>query len=444
MLSLKLAANVDARGRLTPAPPGRTTNVMFELVEVAGEWRIASAPTGIILDKDTFNTVWTAQNIYFLNGDGRLVPDTRWFLDRPTRSTQIVRELLDGPPESTPIALHTAFPAGTTLLSESVPITNGTAIVDLSTELFEADVPDMEMLKRQLAASLQPVPQVLRVELQVHGATIEETPVATPEDASSGEQQSVTVIKDGKLGYAVGDAVHPIDGLSNLVVGLNPTAVTVSPDRQTAAVRNAEGVFWVGDDSVVPIDDRTDLLEPSLDINGYVWVTDPNVPDTITATQPGEEPITLALPWLEGREAIAARVSMGGSRLAILVADQEGSAVIVAEIARDVFGSPVGIGENPSTQLWANGSPVDLDWIDETRFAALTETGLLGTSRRVTIGVFGQFSVDGGAVAGGSSISGGGRRALLRVLDDQHRLFQPQGIGWQLQQSNVDLLAKVG
>lgn len=444
VLSLRLAASVDASGRLTPAPPGGTTTVMFELVEHAGEWRISSAPTGIILDKGTFTEAWTARSVYFLSGDNRLVPETRWFLNRPTLSTQIVRELLAGPPEASADALHTAFPPGTVLLSESVPVVNGTAVIDLSAELFDAEPAETDLLKRQLAASLQPVPGVQRIELRVHGAVVDEVPVAIADETSASEQQYVTVLKDGEFGVAVADTVRPIAGLSELVVNLRPTAVTVAPDRKTAAVRHPGGVSWVSESAVVLIDGRQNLLEPSLDALGFVWVSGAGEPGTIMAAKPGGDVMNMTMPWLDGRTPVAARVSMGGSRLAVLVAEQDDSSVLVADIVRNELGEPIALSETASTQLWADGSPVDLDWIDENRFAALTETGLLGTSRRITIGEVGKFSIDGGAVAGGSSISGGGSRALLRVLDDQHRLFQPQGSGWQVQQSEVELLAKVG
>ena len=118
--------------------------------------------------------------------------------------------------------------------------------------------------------------------------------------------------------------------------------------------------------------------------------------------------------------------------------------MLVAGIIRDEDGVPVGLTETAPVQLWDPGAPIDLDWIGDTRFATLTETGLLGGSGKVMIGEVGRFPVESGAVAGGSSISGGGSRALLRVLDDQDRMFAPQGAGWQQQLTDVEMLAKVG
>lgn len=442
-LSLNVVANVDGRGKLTPAPPNRATNVMFELEQSGGQWRIASAPAGIILDRSTFNAVWTPRSVFFLSGDNRLVADTRWFVNRPTLSTQIVRELLGGPAEVLLPALRTAFPEGTKLLAESVPVNEGTAIIDVSAEVFEADAAQMDLMKQQLAASLQSVSGVQRFVLQVNGAEIASGPVLVAEPAIV-DQQQVTVLKNGEFGVAVSDEVTPIKGLSERVVALNPRAVSMASGGTTAAVLHPGGVSWVSQNDTLLIDERPGALDPSLDPLGYVWVAHPNRPGEVNVTEPGGDSAVLTMPWLEDRAPVSVRVSLDGNRLAVLLKEQGGSSVLVAGIVRNERGDPVGLSESASTQLWATGAPVDLDWIDESRFAVLTETGLLGGTRRVTIGVVGQFSVDSGSVAGGVTISGGGSRALLRVLDDQARLYAPQGSGWQLQLTGVDLLAKVG
>ena len=443
VLSLRVVATVDGAGSMTPAEPGSHDDVQFELAEVGGEWRIVSAPNGIILDRNTFMAVWAARPVYLLSADRRLVPDTRWFLNRPTMSTQIVRELIAGPSASMAGALHTAFPKGTVLMSGSVPIVDGTAVIDLSPELFDADEVTMDLLKRQVAASLQSVPDVSRFQLAVHGTVVDGGPVAASEDLTSGIQNA-TVMKEGVFGVVSGGEVKEIEGLGERVAELGPVAATVAPDRSAVAVLHDEGVSWVGENETIGIDERRGLLTPSLDVLGYVWTYSSSAPGEISATMPGGHVAQLAAPWLEGRRVVAVRVSMGGNRVAALVARGGESEVLVAGIIRDEGGVPIGLTETAPVQLWDPGAPIDLDWIGDTRFATLTETGLLGGSGKVMIGEVGRFPVESGAVAGGSSISGGGSRALLRVLDDQHRMFAPQGAGWQQQLTDVELLAKVG
>lgn len=444
VLSLRVAASVDSRGTLSAVSTDSTVNVQFELVEVGGQWRIASAPAGIILDRSTFAAVWTSRQIYFLSGDGRLVSETRWFLNRPTLSTQIIRELLEGPSESMATATRTAFPPGTVLSAGSVPVTDGTAVIDLSPELFNADDHSMQQLKEQIAASLYQVPDVQRFTISVHGTVIDQGSVEPVSESPSGEQQNTAVVEAGQFGVLLGGQLQPIEGLSEEISQLKPRALAVSADRSAAAVLHSGGASWVGDGAVIDLDPRQSLLVPSVDPLGYVWLFDPASPTRITAQRPGETPVELAMPWNEGKQAVAVRVSMGGNRIAVLTEDLGQSVVAVAGIARDGQGEPQLIGETASTVLRTTGAPVDLDWIGDTRVAVLSEGGLLGNVRRVTIGGPGQFPLDSGTVSGGVTLSGGSRSALLRVLDDQHRLFAPDRNSWQLQDSDIELLAKMG
>lgn len=445
VLSLRVVATVDAAGSMTPAEPGSHDDVQFELAEIEGQWRIISAPNGIILDRNTFTAVWTSRPLYLLSADRRLVPDTRWFLNRPTMGTEIVRELIAGPSASMAGALHTAFPEGTVLMSGSVPIVDGTALLDLSPELFDADEVTMDLLKSQVAASLRTVPDVSRFQLAVHGTAVDGGPVAASEDIAANSIQNATVMKDGVFGVVSGGEVKQIAGLGQRVAELGPVAAVMAPDRSAAAVLHAGGVSWVGANETIGIDGRRDLLTPSLDVLGYVWTYSPSAPGEISATMPGGQVAQLVAPWLEGHRAVAVRVSMGGNRVAALVVRGGVSEVVVAGIIRDEDGAPVGLTETAPVQLWDSGAPIDLDWIGDTRFAVLTETGLLGGAGKVTISdVGGMLPVESGVVAGASLISGGGSRALMRVLDDQNRMFAPQGAGWQQQLTDVELLAKVG
>lgn len=441
-VSLRVVANVDDRGTLTLAEPDRTTEVQFELARVQGEWRISSAPDGIILAENLFTTVWAPRPLYYVSTDLRLVAEMRWFLNRSTQNTQIVRELLRGPSEQMQQALHTAFPNGTMLSSESVPNVDGIAVINLTPELFEADDATMDLLMRQVSLSLPAT--VAGFQLSVHGAVVEAGTVTSAEDTVSGEQQFIGVMKEGQFGALAAGTVRPVTGVSERIDELSPDAVSLSTDHTAAAVLSDEGVSWVRDFEVVGIDSRPGLLAPSLDALGYVWVYDRGQPGVVKVARPDGFETTIAAPWIESREVVAVRVSTGANRIATLVEDEGGSRVLVAGIVRDELGQPVAFTEEATTELWVPGAPRDLDWIGDTRFVTLSESGLLGSSARVTIGVTGSFSTDSGAVAGGSTVSGGSR-SLLRVLDDQERLFAPQGLtGWQQVQDDVQLVAKVG
>jgi len=445
VISLHVTANVDENGTLTPAEPGRTTDVQFELARIDGEWRITSAPAGLILDRNTFLTVWTTRPLFFLSPNQRLVSEWRWFLNRPTLPTQVVRGLLQGPSEAMAPALYTAFPTGTQLTSNAVPVNDDTAIIDLSPEIFDANDEQMAQIKRQIAASLLAVGGITGFQLTVHGTPIdnEVTPVA--EDTSGSERQGVYVISEGSLLEVTSDGMKPVGRIGVSVDDLEPRSLTVGSDGESAAVLGSNGTTYVTENASILIDERPGQLTPSLDPFGFVWTYSGTEPEHILATPSSREQRDFGMPWLGAGKVVAARVSMSGSRLALLVDDDETSRVVIAGIIRDENGTPTGLTTGVP-QLWEEGAPIDMDWIGGSRFAVLSQTGLLGGSAKVTIGeVGGRFPQEAGAVAGGTGITGGNNRQQLRIVDDQGRLFAPQGgAGWQQLLSGVDVLAKIG
>ncbi|MBO1900624.1 GerMN domain-containing protein [Leucobacter weissii] len=444
-LSLTSIATVDADGALTPVSSGAAITLPFEFEQIGGEWRIASAPNGIILDRNSFSTLWTPRQLYFLSADDRLVPETRWFLNRATLSTQIVGELLEGPVEPDTEFLRTAFPSGTALVSTSVPISAGVAQIDLTPELLGADAATMELLVRQLSASLSSVPGLTRFELSVNGTVVDEAAVATETEARGSESMLTTVLRDGVFGTLDSDEVVPLPDIGEKIADLDPTAVTLDDERRTAAVVSGTGrsraVGWLSESSFVEIDLRARALKPSLDPSGYVWSYADSDPGRILVSKPGGTASFLTLPRVSGRVA-AATVSPGGHRLALLIEDgDERSAVQTVGIVRDAEGNPVDLVEALVPVAWVEGSPTDLDWVDEFRLVSLTR---IGESGKITLAPLGQFATDAGAVPGAVSVSGGGGRALMRVLDADGWMFAPQGAGWQRQSEGVELIARVG
>lgn len=442
VLKLSAIATVDQRGTLSPARPGPTVDLAFEFERVDGEWRISSAPAGTILDRTTFTTVWSARPLYFLSADNRLVPDVRWFLNRAALTTQLVGELLLGPASDMEEVLHSAFPSGTTLGVTAVPTVDATARIDLSAEFLAADLATRDLVRRQLAASLQTIPGISRFEISVNGAQIESAAVGWPEAPTVVVERSATaVLSEGVFGTLVGGEVHPLPEIGQRIAAAEPQAVTLAPDRTSAAVLGDEGVSWIAPGGQFFVDARTDQLDPGNDRFGCVWTFSTAEPDRVYATVPGRSFSVLPLPGLAGRVPAAVRLSPGGYRIAILLSEGEQSTVLVAGVIRDAEGTPTGVSELASSELWAAGAPVDLDWIDELRLATLTRVGSAG---RVTVGGVGQLAAESGSVPDGVRIAGGGRSAL-RVLDGSGRLFAPQGTtAWQRQRDGIELIAKVG
>lgn len=441
VLSLSTIADVDEHGVMTAAAPSPTIDVRFELEEQDGQWRISSAPTGVILERTTFEQTWTRQELFFLNQRGALVPDSRWFLNRPSLASEIVEELLEGPMAPYRDTLHTAFPGGTRLANGSVPIIEGTAEIALSAELAEASEATLEDVSRQLTATLDGVSGVTDYDLSAGNLNIGSRDVEAPEIDQ--EPQATIVERNGGFGVLSGGDVDPLNTLEEPVVDLDAEAVSVASTLQGAAVLSERGVSWVDDTGVALIDARAGQIAPVIDEFGYVWTYASRGPDGLVVRIPGEDGVSITAPWGAGRTPVAIGLSPSGSRIAALVADEENSVLLVAPVTRDDDGRPTGLGDTAVQELWTSGAPVDFDWVDEQMFAVLSRVGEGG---KVTFGGPGQLITETGSVPGGVHISSGGARTQVRVLDENGDLYALQGQAWQRQERErgIDVLAKVG
>lgn len=442
VLSLAAAANVDAQGLMLPAEPGPTTDMRFEFERAGDEWRISSAPSGIILDRSDFLAIWSSHELNFIGSDGLLVPETRWYLNRAALATEIVGGLLEGPGRRMQESVRSGFPAGISLVTGTVPIVDGHARVDLSGELLEAAPEALQEVIEQLSTSLKSVQGVTGFELLVDGASIHEGPTsARSELRPSADVTNPAVIIDGTLGLLVGGDFREISTLNSQVGELDPDAVTLSADATAAAVRHVGGVSRVTPDESTVVDDRAGLLEPSFDAFGVVWTVQSETAGQLRVSTQGGVESTVTAAWLADRDPVAVRLSPDGSQIAALVESADGSVVLVAGVVRDETGFPIRTTDEAVAQLWTTGSPVDFDWIDQTKFAALTN---LGSASKVTTGGPGLFAQEQGSVPEGTQLSGGGLRSQLRVLGDGDDLFASQGSGWQRIANEIELLAKRG
>ncbi|UOR00888.1 LpqB family beta-propeller domain-containing protein [Leucobacter allii] len=442
VMSLSATAKVDADGVLLPVGPGPETELRFEFERVGGEWRISSAPAGIILDSTKFQEIWTPQQLYFVGAGNVLVPETRWYLARSSLATEIVGALLDGPGERMQETVHSGFPAGTALVSSSVPIVDGRARIDLTAELLEAGAPAMAEVRQQLATSLQSVAGVTGFELLVEGTEVRDTPDgASSAPATVSEVSNPAVLTDGRFGTLVSGEFTELPGYAETIAEYEPRAITLALDESAAAVLGPEGATLLDDENSVLIDPRRELLAPAFDRLGFVWTVQATAPQTLQLTARDGTVTSVPAPWLAGRTPVAVRVSPDGARIAALVTSDADSQVLVAAVVRDDEGRPTGTSAEADTVLWAEGSPVDLDWTGQRGVVVLTAEG---STVRVSSCALGQFPSELGAVQGGARVTGGGARSQIRVLGADGALFAAQNSGWQRVDGGIEVLAKRG
>ena len=442
VVSITAVEKVDAQGLMLPVEPGKSTELRFEFERVGSEWRISSAPNGIVLDSATFQTIWSPHQLAFVGPQRTLVPETRWYLVRAATATEVVSALIEGPSERMRESIRTAFPSGTELVNGTVPVVDGRAQIDLTGEALKAGPAAMAEIRQQLKTSLQNVRTVNGFDLSVEGTVVRDTaadPEVDPHLVS--EITNPAVVVDGRLGSLVaGEFKHLPDPIEDL--GAIPaSAITLARDESFAAVLDATGVTLVDENGAVVIDDRPGLMAPTIDLLGYTWTGQGGAAQTLQLVGPDGTVSTVSAPWLASRKTVAIRVSPDGSRLAALVEDDGRSEVLVGGIVRDEQGAPIRTSPEADSQVWAKGAPIDFDWIGSTRFGVLNGPA---ATPKVTIGGPGQLPAEQGSVASGSQVSGGGAKSQLRVLGGDGELYSPLGSTWQKVRGEVRLLAKRG
>ena len=90
----------------------------IELQQVSGEWRVASLPAGVVLERTELRNQYQPFNLYFFDGhSGELVTDRRWvFSRRETLASTLISLLMQGPSARVEPAVSTIWPTDASYL----------------------------------------------------------------------------------------------------------------------------------------------------------------------------------------------------------------------------------------------------------------------------------------------------------------------------------------
>jgi hypothetical protein len=277
--------SISDLGKYTSADPGAQILSDFELVrELSGEWRISKLADGILLSSGDVDRSFRSFPIYFFNTslttlvtDSLLVP-----VSNSGAATSLVRSLLAGPsPYLAPVAT-TAFPVGTTLTYGSVPIINGVAQVDLSSEILGADELTRRAMSAQLVWTLSALANVSGVQISVSGQPFvlsDIAPIQTTNDwerlspLPDAQKLSMNVFRNEKL--------LAIKHGTEVVRAVAPTALVLgsgSPDSSKIAAVTADLKSLI----VAPVDSLSftvvaqgeNLSRPTWDNSGRIFYAD--------------------------------------------------------------------------------------------------------------------------------------------------------------------------
>ena len=404
-----------------------------------GEWRIAMAPTGILIDQVSFTQVFRDYTLYFLDPTFQyVVPDTRWFSGPESAQTSIVQAILAGPAEWLAPGVVSAFPEGVELDPAAVPVSGGVASVSLVGAAFD-DLPTVQRMEAQLDASLVGVRNIDSVALTLNGVDPDAPPLS-PQPVKNPRVDPRSVVFDGEsFGYLAssGEGIDPIAGLSDQVVALAPTGASLGLDAEAVAVRSAEGVSVVRTgEEPVPLDPREGLATPAIDGYGVVWSVPTDAPDELVWFAPDGTSEQVPVPW-SGTSIAAIEVSRDSTRIAALLADGGRTRFVVASIERGADGRPVGLGTTALSLADVTGTPLDVAWLDSRSVASIT--GMAADATRIVTQELGGFAREREGPLGGVLVDGGNND--LRVLTAAGGLDVQSGVGWQPRAEGIRFVA---
>jgi hypothetical protein len=416
---------IDRRSRWSVAAPDEFIDAVISLDRVDGQWRITDVPDGLILSRTAADRGLRTYDLHFFDPQFRaLVPDPIVVpaLGRGLATT-LVRRLLEGPSDWLAPAVATAFPEGTRLAFESVPVVNGVAQVELTDQVLGADANTRRALSAQMVRTLATVAGITSVRITVAG-----TPLSIPgvgalqsigdwaqfADRATGPQSAFGLLDGSVVSFpAVPDAaVEQVmtfdERLGEFDIDSRGEIVGSVTERADAVVRGGAGA-----DPAV-IHRGTNLRSPQV-VGNAVWVVERGVG---VLSVGGRGATAVPVTDVDGRsldaQVSAVRVSRDGTR-AVLVVRLEGRPRLLLARIEFVSGTALLTGARRLNAI--AGDVLDVAWSGGARLAVLATSGTAGV-RLVTIHL-GLTPGDSAEVpVGVTRVAAGPGRALLVARTD--------------------------
>ncbi|GAA2529913.1 LpqB family beta-propeller domain-containing protein [Microbacterium mitrae] len=435
-LTVTTIATVDASG-VYRVSESSEMQMDFELqTQPDGQWRITSAPDGVLLDRFSFENVFDDYDLAFYDPTWTfLVPDTRWY-PHVTAVRDIVNGLVEGPAPWLAGAVSTAVPEGARALA-SIPIDNNVASITLAgTDSLEADA--IGRLKLQLTRSLSgtAVREVVLSsstrELTAPIATV--TPTTVPTRALVGTEAG--------FGYFTSGGLDPLDDLDEAALGFPVVAWEMSEaaGHGVALSRSGEVVRLNGDSPEnVTIDVRPGLIEPTLGPFGDIWTVPADTPGALTITMQGGEATQLPGTMAELTKISHMQLSRDGTRLAVVGLAGSQAEVIVYSVLRGADGTVLSLGKGNRIRDLRSADVKSLSWVDDTSIGLVVANE---TDSTVIVQPLSGPAVSSRAVADVVDIAGSSDPGAIWIRTSDGKLYSSRGTTWALAGSGILVLAR--
>ncbi|CAB4570724.1 unannotated protein [freshwater metagenome] len=440
-------ANVDSAGGYVELDSPVPATLDFSFVNEEGEWRIASAPPGVLLERITFDQVFGQQVLYFFDPTFTLlVPDVRYFPSRASTPTRIMKALLAGPSAwlGQSGAVVSAFPPGTQLVADTVPITGTSASVDVSAPALDTSAETKRRMLRQAAASLAKLSSIFTVQLSIEG--VPQDISAQSDDAAESYPQvdpRPLVISNGRMGYLQSTgSLDEIPRVSDAVASFTPWAAAYSGVHRAATVNTEDGLYLVrSSGSTALVDARENLAPGVFDYYGYIWSVPRELPHDLFASTIGGAKRLVTTPWPDDGRVVSLALSRDGARVAALIESVVGTKLYVSGITRDAQNGPIAVGP-PLILPVAGDVATSAVWVDALTVGVLTTQSDI--TSLITLNVVGGSarSVSPGAIGLNLAAANGIDQFFMRSGDGSLLSYRPGG-AWRSVATGVSVQAQV-
>lgn len=253
-LSAAESGRISADGRYQVSNPTRRVDAPFGLTRVNGQWRIATLPSGLLLSRADVDRAFRSYNIYFFNpGFTSLVPDPRLFAVSGTgAATTLTRALLAGPSDWLAPAVRTAFPDGSALSIDAVPVSDGIARIDLDPLSRLTDDATRQAMSAQLSWTLRQIASIRALDINAGGQLLQVPGVATPQPIDSWPRVNPNAMPADTRSYVVaGTGVRALSAAGSFPVpgaaGDNEpplTGIAIDMTQSRLAGLDERAVLW--------------------------------------------------------------------------------------------------------------------------------------------------------------------------------------------------------
>jgi hypothetical protein len=386
------ADRTDSRGTWLGPVTVADASFSIPLEYENGEWRISDPPDVLMVARSWFERRLRQVSLYFFDPTGSLLVPEPVFAPRGVQlASTLVNGLLQGPSPGLSGSELTFLPSGLRPVV-SVPVSDsGVAQVDLISDAAEVLLapPQTEQLVAQLAWTLRQDPNISRFGVTIGGREVTLPNGESEFNVGHGSSYAPYVadaspvlygLRDGRLVAGSGQSLDQVSGpFGGEDYQLRSVAVDMRAD-QAAGVSAGGTTLWVGsvdgagDAPTLLKDDGVDLLDPSWDFRGRLWVVDRRPGGAVIQYTRGTKLRTIDIAGISGQNVKDLLVSRDGSRLlAVVRRDAQNDDVVVSRILTTGDGKVVRAlpAEGVISPQTTEGKIRDIAWRSPTSIAYL-------------------------------------------------------------------------